>query len=177
MSRLAKKGISVPAKVEAIVADERVSIKGPKGELHLATKPSIKIALADGLISIEPKNDERLTRALVGTYASRLNAMIAGVQEPFKRVLLLEGVGYKAEVKGKTLAMALGLSHPVNVEIPEGLTVTSEKGTITVTGIDKVEVGQFAAYVRSLKKPEPYKGKGFRYEGEVIRRKQGKKSV
>jgi large subunit ribosomal protein L6 len=177
MSRLAKKGINVPEKVEAIITDERVTIKGPKGELALDTRASVKLSLADGVISIEPKDNDMLTRALVGTYASRLMAMVAGVQEPFKRVLLLEGVGYKAEVKGQVLAMALGLSHPVNVPIPDGLTVTSEKGTVTVTGIDKVLVGQFTAYVRGLKKPEPYKGKGFRYDGEVIRRKQGKKSV
>ncbi len=103
--------------------------------------------------------------------------MITGVQTPFVKKLILEGVGFKSEVKGKNLDLALGFSHPVSVPITEGLTVTAEKNNITITGIDKEAVGQFTAHVRSLKKPEPYKGKGFRYEGEVIRRKQGKKTA
>lgn len=177
MSRLAKKGIPFSDKVEVTLGTELITVKGPQGTLELAVKPVISFEIKDNTIFINPKDDELFTKALVGTYASRLTAMVSGVQTPFKKVLLLEGVGYRAEVKGKDLAMALGFSHPVVFPIPEGITVTSEKGTITMTGIDKVAVGQFAAKVRTMKKPEPYKGKGFRYEGEIIRRKQGKKSV
>ena len=112
-----------------------------------------------------------------GTYASHLKNMIAGTHTPYQKKLILEGVGFKSEVAGNKMNLALGFSHPVNVQIPEGLTVKAEKNNITITGIDKDMVGQFASALRALRKPEPYKGKGFRYEGEVIRRKQGKKSA
>lgn len=177
MSRIAKKGIVVPAGVEVAFEPTKVTVKGKLGSLVMEVRPQMGFELKDGSVFLEPKSSDRLMRSLVGTYAARLRAMIEGVSKGYKRVLLLEGVGYRAEVKGKDLAMALGFSHPVIEPIPEGLTVTSEKGQIAISGIDKVAVGQFAAYIRSLKKPEPYKGKGFRYEGEVIRRKQGKKSV
>ncbi|HEY6019370.1 MAG TPA: 50S ribosomal protein L6, partial [Candidatus Paceibacterota bacterium] len=115
--------------------------------------------------------------AAVGTVAAHIKNMISGVNAGFTKKLLVEGVGYKWEVKGKQLQLALGFSHPVLVDIPEGLTVVADKGTLTITGIDTEKVGQFAANIRALKKPEPYKGKGIRYEGEVIRRKQGKKAA
>ena len=177
MSRIAKKGIKVPQGVEIALAPTKVTVKGKLGELSMEVRPQMGIEQNEGLIMLEPKSSDRLMQALVGTYAARIRSMIEGVTAGYKRVLLLEGVGFRAEVKGKDLVMALGFSHPVIVPIPEGLTVTAEKGQVAVSGIDKVVVGQFAAYVRSLKKPEPYKGKGFRYEGEVIRRKQGKKSA
>jgi large subunit ribosomal protein L6 len=113
----------------------------------------------------------------VGTYASHVRNMLKGVTEGFSKKLIVEGVGYKWDVQGKTLNLALGFSHPVKVAIPEGLTVVAEKGTLTISGHDKEVIGQFAADIRALKKPEPYKGKGIRYEGEVIRRKQGKKAA
>jgi large subunit ribosomal protein L6 len=177
MSRIAKKGITVPAGVDVTIATGEVKIKGPLGEIVLPVRPQIEFKVEDGSIFLTPKSGDRLMRSLVGTYAARLRAMVEGVKTPFKKVLFLEGVGYRAEVQGKKLVMALGFSHPVIVEIPEGLKVVSEKGQVIITGIDPVLVGQFAASTRALKKPEPYKGKGFRYEGEVIRRKQGKKSV
>ena len=116
-------------------------------------------------------------KALWGTYSSHIQNMVKGVATPFAKKLILEGIGYKSEVKGSNLVMALGFSHQVIVPVPEGLKVTAEKNIITTTGADKELVGSFAAKVRSLKKPEPYKGKGMRYEGEVIKRKQGKKTA
>ena len=121
--------------------------------------------------------DTVFSRALVGTYASHLINMITGVTEGFAKKLIVEGVGFRSEVKGNELHMSLGFSHPVVMEIPKGLTATAEKNIITVTGIDKESTNQFAAQIRAKKKPEPYKGKGIRYEGEIIRRKQGKKSA
>ena len=129
------------------------------------------------MITLNPKRNDKFSKSLWGTYASHLLNMIAGVQNPYQKKLILEGIGFKSEVKGKDLNLALGFSHPVIVKIPEGITATAEKNNITITGIDKELVGNFAASVRALKKPEPYKGKGMRYEGEVIRRKQGKKTV
>jgi large subunit ribosomal protein L6 len=129
------------------------------------------------MLTFSPKKEDLfLNRSLWGTYASHVRNMVKGVTEGYTRKLILEGVGFKSEVKGQNLDLALGFSHPVIVEIPNDLTVTAEKNNITITGIDKEKVGQFAAKVRALKKPEPYKGKGFRYDDEVIRRKQGKKA-
>lgn len=154
-----------------------LSVKGPKGSLDRMFRPDIAIMIEGNDIRLALVKDTKETRALWGTYGSHIKNMIKGVNEGFEKKLILEGVGYKSQVNGNTLVLALGFSHPVNVEIPQGLTVKAEKNLITVSGIDKELVGSFAAKVRSLKKPEPYKGKGFRYEGEVIRRKQGKKSV
>lgn len=178
MSRIAKTPIAIPANTEVKVVDNFITVKGPKGELKKAYRPnSVNIVVADNTVTLSLKKTDIESRALWGTYASHLRNMLEGVNTPFVKKLILEGIGYKAEVQGTTLKMALGFSHPVNVEIPAGLTVASEKGTITITGIDKETVGQFAASLRAMKKPEPYKGKGFRYEGEIIRRKQGKKAA
>jgi large subunit ribosomal protein L6 len=128
-------------------------------------------------VQVSPKSDTLESRAALGTTASHIRNMIAGVNAGFSKKLLIEGVGYKWDVQGKTLNLALGFSHPVKMAIPEGLTVTADKAALTVSGFDKELVGQFAADVRAQKKPEPYKGKGIRYDGEVIRRKQGKKAA
>jgi large subunit ribosomal protein L6 len=154
-----------------------VNVKGPKGELSRTFRPEIAIEVKDNTIVLTPKGDTVFVRSLWGTVGSHLRNMMEGVTKGFERKLILEGVGFKSAVSGKSLDLALGFSHPVKVEIPEGLTVTADKNLITITGTDKELVGQFSAYVRSLKKPEPYKGKGFRYDDEVIRRKQGKKSA
>ena len=127
--------------------------------------------------SFKHKQNTSFGRSLWGTYASHVKNMITGVNTPFVKKLILEGVGYKGDVQGTTLNLALGFSHPVKVQIPAGVTVTSDKGLFTFTSADKEAVGGFAAKIRSLKKPEPYKGKGFRYEDEVIQRKQGKKAA
>ncbi len=177
MSRLGKRVITLPEKTEISVANGSVSVKGPLGEVSRALHPAINVEINGQEVSIKPKVENLETKALWGTYASHINNMISGVSTPFQKKLILEGVGFKSEVKGDKIVLALGFSHPVEVSIPTTLKVTAEKNVISVSGIDKEEVGGFAAKLRSLKKPEPYKGKGMRYEGEVIRRKQGKKSL
>ena len=128
-------------------------------------------------VVVAPANETKLARALTGTYAAHAKSMIAGVETPFKKVLVMKGVGYKVELKGRELVMSVGFSHPVSLAVPEGLEVKVEKLTITIEGADKQKVGQFAAEVRGVKPPEPYLGKGIAYDNEVIRRKQGKKAV
>jgi large subunit ribosomal protein L6 len=177
MSRLGKLAIAIPAGTDVSVSDDAIIVKGKGGTLSRATHPAVKVAVADGNASVEPANNTRLAKALWGTYAAHVRNMINGVNTPFVKKLQIEGIGFKAELQGKNLKMALGFSHPVIVAIPEGLTAVVEKNIITITGADKDAVGQFAASVRSLKKPEPYKGKGIRYEGEVVRQKQGKKAA
>jgi len=140
-------------------------------------RDDIDIKIADKKINLNVKRNDKFSKSLWGTYASHIKNMIQGVQTPYSKKLILEGVGFKSEVKGKELVFALGFSHPVVVQIPEGITATAEKNNLTFTGIDKELVGSFTAAIRALKKPEPYKGKGMRYENEVIRRKQGKKTV
>ena len=177
MSRIGKRAIANPAGTDVSVADHEIVVKGKSGTLSRAMHPAIAINIANGEVSVEPKGTSRLARALWGTYAAHVKNMITGVNTPFVKKLQIEGIGYKAELQGKTLKMALGFSHPVLVSIPEGITVLVEKNIITVTSPNKEVVGQFAASVRALKKPEPYKGKGIRYEGEVVRQKAGKKAA
>lgn len=177
MSRLGKKVIAVPANVEASFASGIFHVKGPNGELSKNFKSDITVTIADKEITLKPVRTTLETAALWGTYASHIVNMLNGVVTSYSKKLILEGIGYKCEVKGDKLVLALGFSHPVEVVIPKSLKVTSEKGVVTVTGIDKEEVGLFTANLRALKKPEPYKGKGFRYDSEVIKRKQGKKTA
>jgi len=178
MSRLSKQPIAIPAGVEATINDTLVTIKGSKGELSRSFKTDVvSLELQDGTIVLDKVTDTVFSRALIGTYASHVLNMIHGVTQGFKKKLIVEGVGFRSEVKGKELHMSLGFSHPVVMEIPEGITATAEKNLITVTGTDKEQTMQFAAQIRAKKKPEPYKGKGIRYEDEIIRRKQGKKSA
>jgi len=177
MSRIGKQEILIPAGVEVKKDGFVITVKGPKGTLTKNFRDDITITIADKSITLAINRNDKFSRSLWGTYASHLKNMITGVQTPYVKKLILEGVGFKSEVKGTDLNLALGFSHPVVVKIPEGLTVTAEKNNLTFTGIDKELVGAFTAEVRSLKKPEPYKGKGFRYDTEVIRRKQGKKTA
>lgn len=177
MSRIGKKIITVPEKTEIKVSEGVISVKGPLGELSRPLHSTLEVKIGDNEVTVNPKKETLESRALWGTYASHITNMIAGVNQLFEKKLILEGIGFKSEVSGDTLTLALGFSHPVVVTIPEGLKVTAEKNLITVSGINKEEVGQFTAKVRALKKPEPYKGKGMRYEDEVVRRKQGKKSI
>jgi large subunit ribosomal protein L6 len=177
MSRVGKQNIIIPDKTEVTLKDGILNVKGPKGELNRLFKNSVAITIADKEVTLVPARNDLETKALWGTYASHIKNMVSGVNTPFVKKLIIEGIGFKADVQGNKLNMSLGFSHPVIVVIPEGITVTHEKGTLTITGIDKEQVGQFAAEVRSFKKPEPYKGKGIRYDTEVIRRKQGKKSA
>ncbi len=177
MSRVGKQVITIPSGTEVKLDNGMVSVKGPKGTLTRPVLDNVVITIEGTTVRFEPKRNDGFTKALWGTYASHVKNMIAGVNTPFVKKLILEGVGFKSDVKGKNLELALGFSHPVSVAIPEGLTVTAEKNLITITGVDKESVGQYAAKIRALKKPEPYKGKGFRYDTEVIRRKQGKKTA
>lgn len=177
MSRIGKKIIAIPDKTEVTHSSGVISVKGPLGSLSKKLKPEIEITIGANEITLVPKHITLESRALWGTYASHIVNMIEGVTTPFVKKLIIEGIGYKSEVKGDKLVLALGFSHPVSVPIPKELKVTAEKNIITVTGIDKEVVGEFVASVRSLKKPEPYKGKGIRYEGEKIKRKQGKKTA
>lgn len=177
MSRIGKQPITLPSGVEASHKDGVFTVKGPKGTLTRAIKSDVAIAIDGQTITLSPARETDHARALWGTYASHIANMVEGVTQGFTKKLEIEGVGYRGEVKGQKLVLSLGFSHPVEVEIPEGVTVVVEKGTFTITGIDKDVVGQFAAVVRGYKEPEPYKGKGIRYQGEYIIRKQGKKAV
>ena len=177
MSRIGKQQIQIPAGVEVTFDAHAVRVKGPLGELVRALRNEIAFKTENNIITSEPRRNDKFSRSLWGTYMSHLKNMIAGVVTPFSKRLLVEGVGFKWEVKGADLVMALGFSHPVIKTIPSGLTVLAEKGALTITGIDKEAVALFANQIRSMKKPEPYKGKGIRYSDEVVRRKQGKKSA
>lgn len=177
MSRLAQKPIPLPPKTEASFAAGTMTIKGPLGELKKKFRDDIKVVVENGAITLVPTKQTLAAKALWGTYASHIKNMLNGVQKTYEKKLIIEGVGYKADVKGKDLVLAVGFSHGVNLPIPEGLKVTSEKNNITISGMDREVVGQFAAVVRASKKPEPYLGKGIRYADEVIRRKQGKKAA
>lgn len=177
MSRLGKLPITVPSGVEATLADGVLTIKGPKGTLARPVVDAVDIKIEDGTITVNPVEGKDGAKALWGTYAAHANNMVTGVTEGFEKVLEIEGVGYRAEMKGNTLVLNMGFSHPVEMEVPEGLECVVEKNTIKISGADKDILGQFAANVRKVRKPEPYKGKGIRYQGEHIIRKQGKKAV
>lgn len=177
MSRLAKKPIPVPAKVEVTSIDGTLSVKGTKATLARPIHSFISITVTPEGVVVAPKNSTKLAKALTGTFAAHVRAMIEGVEKPFVKSLVLTGVGYKVELVGKDLVFMVGFSHPVKLAVPQGLTATAVKNVITIEGSDKYEVGQFAAIVRDVKPPEPYLGKGIAYTTETIRRKQGKKAV
>ena len=175
MSRIGKLPIHVPAGVTVTIKDSVVTVKGPKGEMTQAVNTDINVTLEDGVIHLTRPTDDKNHRALHGLYRSLINNMVIGVSEGYKKELELVGVGYKAEKKGKKLVLSLGYSHPVELEDPDGITTEAPSNTeITVKGIDKAVVGNYAANIRAWRKPEPYKGKGIRYVGEHIRRKEGK---
>lgn len=177
MSRIGKQEILIPKGVTVTKDGNAITVSGPKGKISKIFRDDITITISPDNIVLNIKRNDKFSKALWGTYASHLKNMIKGVETPYQKKLILEGVGFKSEVKGKEFNFALGFSHPVIVPIPEGITATAEKNNITITGIDKELVGSFTAMIRALKKPEPYKGKGMRYEDEVIRRKQGKKTA
>jgi large subunit ribosomal protein L6 len=177
MSRTGKLPIKIPAGTEVSVASGEITVKGKGGTLKRAMHPAVKIEIANGEAVVSQAQQTRLAKALWGTYAAHVRNMVAGVNTPFQKKLQVEGIGYRAELSGKQLKLLVGFSHPVLIAIPEGITALVEKNIITITGANKDQVGQFAATIRSTKKPEPYKGKGIRYEGEVVRRKQGKKAA
>lgn len=179
MSRLGKRPIHIPSGVSVEKGDKMVfTVKGPKGLLVRAfDNKAVSVEVNSEGILVSPNEDSVFARSLWGTYASHISNMIKGVTEGYRVVLELEGVGYRWSVAGNDIEMQLGFSHPVKMPIPAGIEVTVEKNKMSISGIDKELVTSFASQIRTKKKPEPYKGKGIRYQGEVIRRKQGKKSV
>jgi large subunit ribosomal protein L6 len=177
MSRIGKREIPIPSGVKVSWDGKVFEVSGPKGTVKKEFRDDIIITAGEKAISLKAKRNDKFSKSLWGTYASHIKNMLKGVREPYQKKLILEGVGFKSEVAGKQMKFALGFSHPVAVPIPEGITAAAEKNDITITGIDKDLVGTFAAGIRALKKAEPYKGKGMRYEKEVVRRKQGKKTA
>ena len=177
MSRIGKRPIAIPSGTEISVKNGEILVKGKGGTLKRSVHRAVSISVSGSEVKITPSDNSRLARSLWGTYAAHVRNMLVGVNQPFSKKLAIEGIGFRAEVAGKQIKLMLGFSHPVVVEIPEGLAVAVDKGVISISGPDKEAVGQFAASVRALKKPEPYKGKGIRYEDETVRRKQGKKAV
>jgi large subunit ribosomal protein L6 len=177
MSRIGKKPIAIPEKTEVTVSGSVVTVKGPNGTLTRTVSPMIEVKVVDKQVVVSLKSETPEAAVLWGTIASHISNMIEGVSNSFVKKLLVEGVGYKWEVKGDTLHLNLGFSHPIALKIPAIVKVAIEKGTLVASSIDKEALGQFVAYVRSFRKPEPFKGKGIRYEGEVIRRKEGKKTA
>ncbi|MGA2193226.1 MAG: 50S ribosomal protein L6 [Nitrospirota bacterium] len=176
MSRIGKKPVEIPSGVEVKLTSNNLFVKGPKGELKRDLHPKMTIKQADGKISVERPSDHRLYRSLHGLTRTLINNMVLGVTKGFERVLEINGVGYKAEVKGSVLVLNMGYSHPVNFELPKGVSAVVEKQTvIKLSSIDKELVGQVAANIRAVRKPEPYKGKGIKYAEEKILRKEGKK--
>ena len=174
MSRLGKLPVHIPAGVEVTFVENVLTVKGPKGEISRPVLKEISVTIEGDTVVFAKVKETKRSRALWGTYASHLINMIEGVTTGFVKKLEIEGVGYKAEVQGEKIKLSVGFSHPVMLTAPKGVTIVSEKGQITISGFDKEIVGQFAADIRAVKPPEPYKGKGIRYQDEFVRRKAGK---
>jgi large subunit ribosomal protein L6 len=176
MSRIGKKPVLLPAGVQVKINGSSVHVKGPKGELSRTFDPAMTLAQQGNEVIVSRPDDLRQNRALHGLTRALLNNMVEGVTQGFKKTLIVDGVGYRAELTGKRLMLYLGYSHPIVVESPDGITLEADPKakTISVAGIDKEKVGEIAAEIRSLRQPEPYKGKGIRYSDEVVRRKAGK---
>jgi large subunit ribosomal protein L6 len=176
MSRTGKKPVTVPSGVTASIADGQLSVKGPKGTLAMPLADEVTYSVEDGMIAVQPANDTKRARAFWGMQRTLIQNLITGVTEGFSKKLLITGVGYRANAQGKTLKLQLGYSHDVDFAVPEGIEIkTPDNTTVEITGIDKQKVGQVAAEIRRWRKPEPYKGKGIKYDGEFIFRKEGKK--
>jgi large subunit ribosomal protein L6 len=176
MSRVGKKPVALPAGVTAKVEGQTVAIKGGKGELRFVAPSDVAVSLADNHLKVDPRNETKRARAMWGTTRAMLNNLVVGVTKGFEKRLEINGVGYKAAVAGKKLQLSLGYSHDVTFSIPQGITIVTPKPTeITISGTDRHQVGQVAAEIRAFRPPEPYKGKGVKYSGEFIFRKEGKK--
>ena len=176
MSRVGKKPVQVPTGVTAKVDGQLVSVKGAKGELAFSVPEDVSVAFEGGLIKVDPRGESKRARAMWGMSRAMINNIVVGVSKGYERKLEITGVGYKAAIAGKNLQLSLGFSHDVNYPVPTGVTITTPKPTeILVAGADKRQVGQVAAEIRAYRGPEPYKGKGVKYEGEFIFRKEGKK--
>ncbi|MBI9097345.1 MAG: 50S ribosomal protein L6 [Spirochaetaceae bacterium] len=178
MSRIGKMPVAVPSGVTVTVEKNVISVKGAKGEMSQDFQPEVSFEIKDGEVVVSRKDDSKRAKSMHGLYRNLLNNMVTGVTKGFQKTLVINGVGYRAELKGDTLLMNLGFSTTIEYMVPEGVTIATE-GTnkVVVSGIDKAKVGQAAVEIRSLRPPEPYKGKGIKYENEVIRRKVGKSGV
>ncbi|MEQ8772618.1 MAG: 50S ribosomal protein L6 [Erythrobacter sp.] len=176
MSRIGKKPVAIPSGVTANIDNGIHSVKGPKGTLTMGLSDLVEYKVEDGSISVNPANDSQKARAYWGMQRTMVSNLVEGVTEGFTKTLEIAGVGFRAQAQGKKLKLQLGFSHDVDLDVPEGLEVkTPDQTTVEISGIDKQAVGQFAAEIRELRKPEPYKGKGIKYRGEYIFRKEGKK--
>ena len=176
MSRVGKKPVPVPTGVTAKIDGQKVAVKGAKGELNFVVPDDVAVSMDGTVIKVDPRNDSKRARAMWGMSRAMINNLVTGVSKGFERKLEITGVGYKAAVVGKNLQMSLGYSHDINYPIPAGVSIVTPKPTeITISGVDKRQIGQIAAEIRAMRGPEPYKGKGVRYEGEFIFRKEGKK--
>lgn len=179
MSRIGKQPINIPQGVN-VSFDEKTgvfSVIGPLGSLDRKMRSEVKVSIAENSIVLDPIDKDIFSKALWGTYASHIINMIEGVSKGFEKTMIIEGVGYKAEVSGNELILKVGYSHSVNMEIPEGLEILVEKNKVKIKGFDKELVGSFSGRMRKVRKPEPYKGKGIRYEDEIVQRKQGKRAA
>ena len=178
MSRIGKKLIEIPQGVTVSANDKEITVKGPKGELVQVIHPEIKVEVKDGKILVAPKTElSKKGRGLWGLYRALIANMVEGVSKGFEKKLEIEGVGFKANVEGDTIVLNLGFTNPIKIKKEDGITFLVEKNVVTVSGASKERVGHFAALIRKQKKAEPYKGKGIKYQGEIIRRKEGKKVV
>ncbi len=176
MSRIGKKPVVVPGGVTASIADGTLTVKGPKGSLTLSLADDVTYDVQEGSISVQPANDTKRARSFWGMQRTLVQNLVTGVTEGYTKVLEITGVGYRANAQGKNLKLQLGYSHDVDFAVPEGIEIkTPDNTTVEITGIDKQKVGQVAAEIRRWRKPEPYKGKGIKYRGEYIFRKEGKK--
>jgi large subunit ribosomal protein L6 len=176
MSRIGKKAVPIPSGVTANVEGQIVKIKGPKGAMQVVLPDDVLVVMDKGEVKVDPRNDGKRARSMWGTSRTLVNNLVTGVTKGFEKKLEITGVGYRAALQGKNLQIALGYSHDVIYPVPEGIAITTPKPTeIVVTGIDKQKVGQVAAEIRAFRPPEPYKGKGVKYAGEFIFRKEGKK--
>lgn len=174
MSRVGKLPIKLPDGVSVNLSGNQIDVKGPNGQLSKKVPESLEIVEKNGELLVLPKRKDIQTRAMHGTYRAHLANMVKGVKEGWEKTLELVGTGYRAEVSGKNLIVTVGYSHPVEIEAPEGISFDVQKTLIKVRGVDKELVGQISATIRDIRKPEPYKGKGIKYEDEVVRRKPGK---
>jgi len=176
MSRIGKRPVALPAGVTARIEDGKLIVKGAKGELSMSTRDLIDYKIEAEEITVSPVNKSKPARQFWGMQRTLVQNLVDGVSEGFSKVLEINGVGYRAQAQGKTLKLQLGFSHDIDLDVPEGLEVkTPDQTTVEISGIDKQKVGQFAAEIREWRKPEPYKGKGVKYRGEYIFRKEGKK--
>ena len=176
MSRIGKKPVTIPSGVTATVEGQTVKMKGPKGQLSFVVHDDVEVKFENGQVKVAPRHETNRAQAMYGTARAQVANLVLGVTKGFEKKLEINGVGYKAAMQGKVLNLSLGFSHDVNFAVPAGVAITTPKPTeITIVGIDKRQVGQIAAEIRAFRRPEPYKGKGVKYAGEFIFRKEGKK--